>query len=422
MLNTLVVPAVRSQEAPIRERGLLCLGLCCVLGKKLAEENMELFLHCFAKGHPALQTIALQIIADVLITHPSLLAAPPAEVDATAATEQSSENALKKHVLRSFSKSLKSGDPTVQSTGATALSKAFLSRLITDTDLLKQLVIAYFDPDTKDNAQLRQSLSYFLPVYCHSRAENAARMTSITTSIIAKLATLREELLDEAEADSAADAEGGMVKLNVVGTMIVDWTDPRRIVGFAEAAGTAQAADGAGEVHFLLAEEILDRLVTSSPGKEERKVLFSMLNKLHMPAGGCSGDKLKEVLELLQEALDTHVATEATLVKQLQKMFDTLLKQMNEVATAERGGGGAEETIVETTELGTEAEIGDTTAAPIAEATEIAQEEDDEDDDVTQIQRTIRDTTIGAPDAEGTRVQLGGDSEMLSDDDELSFA
>jgi condensin complex subunit 3 len=33
MLNNLVVPAVRSQEAPIRERGLCCLGLCCLLSK-----------------------------------------------------------------------------------------------------------------------------------------------------------------------------------------------------------------------------------------------------------------------------------------------------------------------------------------------------------------------------------------------------
>ena len=33
MLNNLVVPAVRSQEAPIRERGLICLGLCCLLSK-----------------------------------------------------------------------------------------------------------------------------------------------------------------------------------------------------------------------------------------------------------------------------------------------------------------------------------------------------------------------------------------------------
>lgn len=33
MLNNLVVPAVRSHEAPIRERGLECLGLCCLLDR-----------------------------------------------------------------------------------------------------------------------------------------------------------------------------------------------------------------------------------------------------------------------------------------------------------------------------------------------------------------------------------------------------
>lgn len=39
MLNNLVVPAVRSHEAPIRERGLLCLGLCCLLNKVRASNT-----------------------------------------------------------------------------------------------------------------------------------------------------------------------------------------------------------------------------------------------------------------------------------------------------------------------------------------------------------------------------------------------
>jgi condensin complex subunit 3 len=39
MLNNLVVPAVRSQEAPIRERGLVCLGLCCILGKVITSHR-----------------------------------------------------------------------------------------------------------------------------------------------------------------------------------------------------------------------------------------------------------------------------------------------------------------------------------------------------------------------------------------------
>lgn len=43
MLNNLVVPAVRSHEAPIRERGLNCLGLCCLLDKVCISYNGNLF-------------------------------------------------------------------------------------------------------------------------------------------------------------------------------------------------------------------------------------------------------------------------------------------------------------------------------------------------------------------------------------------
>ena len=42
MLNNLVVPAVRSHEAPIRERGLVCLGLCCLLDKVSDISHMQL--------------------------------------------------------------------------------------------------------------------------------------------------------------------------------------------------------------------------------------------------------------------------------------------------------------------------------------------------------------------------------------------
>ena len=41
MLNNLVVPAVRSHEAPIRELGLLCLGLCCLLDKVMSNRSYD---------------------------------------------------------------------------------------------------------------------------------------------------------------------------------------------------------------------------------------------------------------------------------------------------------------------------------------------------------------------------------------------
>lgn len=289
----------------------------------------------------------------------------------------------------------------MQSTGATAIAKAMLSRLVTETDLLKQLVVAYFDPDTNSNAHLRQALSYFLPVYCHSRAENAERVVTVSCSVIAKLAAVREAWADEEEDDE------GMVKLSVVGQMLLDWTDPRKIVGFAEAAG-ANTSDGASEVHFLLAEHILERVVTTQTSKEEKKVLFSMLSKLHLPHGGCGGERLRTVLELLAEAVDTRVATDATSRNTLTKLQNSLLKLMHDIATEERGGGG-EETILETTELTVRpgAEVGDDTEATTA------LEEEEEDDATLQLQREMGDATIGAPDAEGTRVQLGEpDSEL----------
>jgi condensin complex subunit 3 len=291
-----------------------------------------------------------------------------------------------------------------------------LSQLLTDLDLLKQLVIAFFDPDTSGNAHLRQSLTYFLPVYCHSRVENAKRMVEITSGVIAKLSTLRESLLEDADADDQGGE--GMVQLSKVGQMLLDWTDPRKIFGFAEAAGAA--VNGATELHFVLADNLLDRMVTSQVGKDERKVLFSMLGKLHLPAGGCSSEQLTRVLELVQEASEIKVATDTTSRNTLTKLRDQLLKQMNAVATAERGGGGAEETILETTEVqpGADESVVDD-----------VDEEVEDEADVTQVQKTLRDTTlgattfgattIGAPDAEGTRVQLGvEDTDMMDIDGE----
>jgi condensin complex subunit 3 len=402
-------------------------------------------LHCFLKGHPALQTIALQIITDILVTHPSLLAEPANEEE---------ENPLIKPILKAYSRSIKSGDPAVQATGATALSKAMLSRLITEPDLLKQLVVAYFDPDTADNAQLRQSLSYFLPVYCHSRAENATRMVTVACSVIAKLATIREAFLEEVA--DAEEEEDGMVKLSAVGNMLLDWTDPRKIFGFAEATGgpgaAAASADGASETHYLFAETILERLVTSQVSKEEKKVLFSVLGRLHLPPAGCDGERLKTVLELVAEAVDTKVAADATSRNVLAKLQTVLLKQMHDVMTLERGGGGAEETVVESTEVAHDDEEADETVATVAgagaEATEFEstvvvgrvkqeaeneeeeEEEDDEDVDedpsVAQLQAEMKDTTlgiggttIGVPDAESTKIVLEDDSEMLDDTDPM---
>lgn len=120
-----------------------------------------------------------------------------------------------------YSRALKSADSGVQSTGATALCKLMLAQVIREPELLRQLVLGYFDPDTSANATLRQALAYFLPVYCHSRASNTARMLSIVVPALHVLAGAAEE---------ADGQDEDMVGLTVVAGHFAEWTDARRVV------------------------------------------------------------------------------------------------------------------------------------------------------------------------------------------------
>ena len=242
MLNNLVVPAVRSHEAPVRERGLVCLGLCSLLDKSLAEENLTLFMHFFAKGHAALQITALHILTDILNVHGAqLVSANPA-------------------LLKVYVRALKSGSraPEVQAAATLAVSKLLLGRVVTDpeasAELLKTLVVAYFDPATADNQSVRQALNYFLPVFCYSRAENQQLMGAVALDAMRSLFNVREGLEDD-----DADVDGEMASMASIGACLVDWTDPRKC--FTPGSGLEPEKKYVnGDVHLDLAAAILDKL------------------------------------------------------------------------------------------------------------------------------------------------------------------
>jgi len=262
MLNNLVVPAVRSHEAPVRERGLLCLGLCSLLDKSLAEENLSLFMHFYSKGHSALQITALQILTDILNQHGAhLLDTNPT-------------------LLKVFLKALKSGakTPEVQAAATVAVAKLMLGRVISDAspaidDLLKTLVVLYFDPSTAHNQGVRQTLSYFLPVYSFSRKENQDRMRKVSLDALHKIFEIQENLDDD------GDAEIEMVSIATVGAHLVDWTDPRKcyVPGnqlTLSDEGTKKAVNG--DVHLEFARDILERL---NSGISSKFRVFHILNK-----------------------------------------------------------------------------------------------------------------------------------------------
>ncbi|EKD14712.1 uncharacterized protein L3040_002860 [Drepanopeziza brunnea f. sp. 'multigermtubi'] len=312
MLNNLVVPAVRSHEAPIRERGLLCLGLCSLLDKSLAEENLTLFMHFFSKGHAALQITALQILTDILNQHGAhLLDSNPT-------------------LLKVYLKALKSGNktPEVQAAATMAVAKLMLGRVISDAspaidDLLKTLIVLYFDPSTAHNQGVRQTLSYFLPVYSFSRKENQERMQKVSLDALHKLFEIQETLDDDGE------AETDMVSLSTIGAHLIDWTDPRKCYVPGSQMTLEESAKKAvnGDVHLEFARSLLERL-ESGASREEKKTFAPLLAKLHISPAS-TPLLLRALYAEVSTAIDEKLVADATGRNALFKIHVSLGKIVN---------------------------------------------------------------------------------------------
>lgn len=370
MLNNLVVPAVRSHEAPVRERGLVCLGLCSLLDRSLAEENLTLFMHFFSKGHTELQITALHILTDILNVHGAqLLSSNPA-------------------LLKVYVKALRSGakHPEVQAAATVAASKLLLGRVVSDADvsaeLLKTLVIAYFEPASAGNQSVRQALNYFLPVFSYARAENQDLMRRVALDALHTLYNVREGFDDD-----DADIEDEMVSLSTIAACLVDWTDPRKcyspggVGGFGLAGiGGGAVAGGLGEaekkhvpadVHLDFAEDILERLsgnapsmfpfltlplynpnpttnphsnVTNTPPEEEKKIIAALLGKLYVSPAS-SEDRTRDVYTIVADAVDAQLLPDTASRNALYKIHVSLGKIVNNldaVAAAALSAAAAE--------------------------------------------------------------------------------
>ncbi|KAK5997426.1 Condensin complex subunit 3 [Cladobotryum mycophilum] len=309
MLNNLVVPAVRSHEAPVRERGLVCLGLCALLDRSLAEENLGLFIHFFSKGHTALQITALHILTDILNVHGAqLLSSTPA-------------------LLKVYVKAVKGSGraPEVQAAATIAASKLLLGRVVSEEEtceeLLKSLVLAYFDPSSATNQTVRQALNYFLPVFCFSRSQNQDLLRRIAVHALHSLLNLREGLEDE-----DVDVEEDMVSMSTIGACLVDWTDPRKCYA-PDALLDIEKKVVNGDVHLDFARDILER-IRSNISKEEKKLVAILLGKLHVSPGS-SEEKLRETYADVSEVVEEGLISDATSRNALYKIHVSLGKIVN---------------------------------------------------------------------------------------------
>ncbi|PSN74764.1 ARM repeat-containing protein [Corynespora cassiicola Philippines] len=400
ILNTLIIPAVRGQEAMIRERGVVCLGLGALLSKDLALNNLDLFFHCFAKGHDALKEIVIQVLADIVITYPSLLAPNGFDLDASTEDAEPQQNPLIKPLTKMLLKAFASDNNSLSLMACTAASKLLLLGILPPgptADILKAFTLTYFNPETAMNPALRQALSYFLPVFCHSKLKNAMLMSQVTVPVMSKLLLMREDLEEEADE---------MVGWAVITAHLAEWTDGRKVVGATELGldGKTSANQDAEQPHIQLSIDILERALGHGCSKDERKPLLSLLSKLHIsptapeiktePSDDEDADPLRTLHALVTEAVEGKLGMDVTQRNYLSKLEISLNKRLGEV------------------EHVTQVQDEENTAMPdTTEATEVKAQGTEEEDE---------DTMLADMQGEGTRMPLEEEEEEEEDEEDES--
>ncbi|KAI7899163.1 nuclear condensing complex subunit [Cokeromyces recurvatus] len=137
LLNDLIVPAVQSSDPLLRQEGLHCLGLCCMLDKRLAQHNIDLFVTCIKLGHEDLVKIAIRILGDILLMY--------------GADYISDRLTSPDDVRQVFEFGLDHDNTEIQSLTTQALCKLMLFNRYGDDELLRLMVLLYFFPKTVIN-------------------------------------------------------------------------------------------------------------------------------------------------------------------------------------------------------------------------------------------------------------------------------
>ncbi|CAG8754881.1 15588_t:CDS:2, partial [Acaulospora colombiana] len=179
ILAELIIPAVKSKDPTMRERGMITLGLCCLI-------------HRVEKASSNLKLKALQIVFDLLTMYErDFLMAPGNEEVSKKLCVGPNINSFQQNTLDQVTDFLlnvlgNADSDSIQATAALGLSKLMI------TGVLQQ-------DRTLGNQQLRQCLSIALPIYAYSTSSNQQRLQRVIIPSIQILDEVYHELEGEQE-------------------------------------------------------------------------------------------------------------------------------------------------------------------------------------------------------------------------------
>ncbi|TCD66080.1 hypothetical protein EIP91_001838 [Steccherinum ochraceum] len=315
ILTDLIVPAVKRRELHLRERGLVALGLCCLIAKNMAMSSFQLFLNQVQSAPEELKLKVLQVIFDILMVYEEELLRRNKDIA--------------DRIITFLLQTLEVEESNaVQALLCIGISKLMINGLVTDDRVLTSLVLAYVSPVTSDNQELRQCLAYFLPVYCYSLPSNQSRMRAIFLTAFDLVSKVFEELEGDQE----------MITPLQFGNLFVDWTDPRKVAPSDVTGSTTE------DVHVDLAVDILKALHDKDRADSDIKVFSQLLAKLYIPDTPdsvgllCLGTLLEHLQEDVEDAATAKVLGKfkTKFKKQFGKEVENLMGDVGRYAAEER--------------------------------------------------------------------------------------
>ncbi|KAF7375149.1 Condensin complex subunit 3 [Mycena sanguinolenta] len=325
ILQDLIIPSVQRKEQHFREKGLIALGLICLIAKAPVK-TLPLFLNqTQAEDVPEpLRISLLHIIFDLLMVHESVFLNPAGEYAPRLLSF------LVKELEKESDKDETS--PKVLALLGMGIAKLVLCGMIADENasltslwpfmvlkknqpqVVKSLMMVYFSPYNANNQELKQYLTFFAHMYSRSAAKNQQTMREIFIYVFQKLSDLRQRL----------DGEEDVLSLTSVTHMWMDWTDHTQV---RDPNGRPGDAGKAGDplIQFDMANDIIRSLLTDKMPKEDKRILCQMLPKLNIP-NEVDVDKIR-TLKLLVDNVSTRRPLRDATANNALKKFDAVIQK-----------------------------------------------------------------------------------------------
>ncbi|KAJ2242760.1 chromosome condensation complex Condensin, subunit G, partial [Coemansia sp. RSA 475] len=310
LLTECVVPAVQSSETVLQEYGIECLALCCLLDKSLAVDNIILFAQAVKQGSGELHAKGLAALLDIAFMYGIADLAPSLGEPSDFVSLLYSE--------------LESEDERIQATAGEGIAKLLYAHRIPDpSDVLEELLVLYYHPDTSANDALRQCLTYFFPAFSYMAHDNQAVMQQVAVRAVCRLAGV----LKQQNSDAQSGATHGQAA-----QQIVTWSDPRILDAIAAMSSSSSVRTSVRMgTYSQIAVDALKRIFSESP--PTRKVLVQMLNKLALDEN-TPHTHLQQMFVLVrtlaQQGLFSDMISRNALAK-----FEALLLKLLEVESAD---------------------------------------------------------------------------------------